>query len=275
MFARLLIAPLIFLAVVLLGLAWSFEAPKYALGLVPLLVAAAVVYVLSPQINWWWYSKRPPELPARLGEMLARFCPFYQRLGSAARAKFRQRVALFRMATDWTPAGWPEDSDGLPPDVELAIAAQAVIVTFGRPEFVFDRFEKVIVYPVAFPSPEYQFFHASELYEPDGCLLFSAGHVVQGFAQPGKMYNIALHEYARVFVRTYARENYPDFESPEQWERLEKMSGMSRQYIESFIGLAGVEALAVAIHHYFTFGEPFREAFPEEAAVLEQIFEGP
>lgn len=273
MFARLLLAPLLLAASVLLYLAWKYETASFAYGLAPLLVGAAVVFVLSPQINWWWYSRHPRDLSPRLTAMLEQHQGFYRGLPKAQQLLFRQRVELFRMGTDWTPVGgWPEDM-GVPPDVQLAIAAQAVMLTFGRPVFLFEKFEKVIVYPQAFASPDYPFFHASELYEPDGCALFSAEHVLQGFLQPGKMYNVALHEYARAFVRAYPNEPWPAVETPEHWEAFEKISAMSRQYVDTFVGLAGVEALPVAIHHFFTFPEKFAEILPDEAAVLQGIFD--
>lgn len=268
MFAQLLTLPFLALALVFLYLAWDVD-PAYAPWMVPFIVIGVLLFILAPQINWWWYSRRPPALSAGLKSMLERFSGFYAGLNEAGKKRFRDRVALFRMANDWTPMGFPEDT--LPPDVELALSAQAVMLTFHKPEFLFDKFEKVIIYPVPFPSPEFQFEHASELYEEDGCLLFSAQQVLQGFIEPRRMYNVGLHEYARVFVLSYPNEPYPEFRD-EDWAKLEQASGMSREFVESVVGLAGIDALPVAIHHFFSFRETFREVFPSEAGVFEQIF---
>jgi hypothetical protein len=269
MFANLLAAPFALAALVLLYLAWKVD-HSYAPWMVPFVVAAAGVFVLSPQINWWWYSRRPPRLSEGLAGMLERFWPFYQRLGAAGKQKVRDRVALFRMGIDWTAKGWPEDT--VPPDVQLALAAPAIALTFERPEFMLGKFEKVIVYPRPFPSPEYPVAHASELFLPDHCLLFSGEQLMQAFIQPGQVYNVGLHEVARVFVHNHPEADFPDLGDEAVWTSLEKASGMPRTHIDAVIGLAGTEPLPVAIHHYVMFPQPFRTEMPQEAEALDRIF---
>jgi hypothetical protein len=269
MFARLLALPFGIMVVLFLYLA-SMVDEKYAPWMVPFLLIGALLLIFSPQINWWWYTRHPQGVSAGLTRLLEQSSGFYRRLGQADRTLFRNRLGLFIMANDWTPMGFPEDT--MPPDVQMMLGAQAIMLTLRKPVFLFPKFEKVIIYPFPFPSPEYQFAHASELFERDGCLLFSAKQVVAGFMTEGRMYNIGLHEYARVFVLTYPDEPYPDFESAGQWEKLAAATGMGREHVESVIGLAGVSALPVAIHHFFTFPDQFKAAFPEESGIFEKIF---
>jgi hypothetical protein len=125
----------------------------------------------------------------------------------------------------------------LPPDVQLAIAAQAVILTFHREQFLFDKFEKIIVFPRPFPTPEHPYDHASELHETDGCLLFAAEQVMLGFVKPTQWYNVAMHEYAKAFVLKYPGAAWPVFSEETAWEKLEATSGMPRSHVESVIGL--------------------------------------
>lgn len=266
-FASYLLAPFVGGAILFLYLAWGDS--DYAIWIIPCVVAAALIYVLSPQINWWWYTRHPQDLSPGLTDTLGRFCGYYRRLGAAEKKRFRERVVLFQMGTDWEPLAWPDDV--LPPDVTLALAAQAVTLTFNRPKFLFDKFEKVLVYPKPFATPEYPFMHASELFEPDGCLLFSAEQVMEGFLKPGA-YNIGLHEYARAFLRTYPAEPYPDLSAPDTWEKLQLAGGFPREQVDAIIGIADVEPLPVAIHHYFIFPEKFRQVFPKQAATFDQIF---
>lgn len=268
-FANLLAAPFIAGAILFLYLAWTKDS-YLAPWMIPFVVVVALIYVFAPQINWWWYSRRPPALSPALRDLLERYCGFYRRLDAAGKQRFRDRAALFIIATDWTPMAWPEDE--LPPDVQLVLAAQAVMLSFHRADFLFEKFEKVIVYPIPFPSPEYDFVHASELYEADACLLFSAQHVIKAYIEPDQMYNVGMHEYAKAFALIYPNEAYPDFSAEDSWEQLEAISRMSREHIESVIGLAGVEALPVAIHHYFIFPEQFRAVLPQKAAALDRVF---
>ena len=271
MFSKYLAAPFVFLSLFFLYMAWKVDS-DYAVWLIPFVVMATLIYVFSPQLNWWWYSRRPPKLESGLVKLRERFSGFYQRLSPAAQQKFRDRIALFRMGTDWEPMAF--EGETVPADVQLALAHQAVMLTFHRETFLFDKFEKVIVYPRPFPTPEYPFNHASELYEPDGCLLFSAVQVMPAFTEPTVWYNVALHEYARAFVLTYPEEPYPAFREDDIWEKLQAASGMPRSHVESVVGIRDVEALPVAIHHYFMFPGQFKEMFAEEAKVLDGIFNG-
>ncbi|MCC6410747.1 MAG: zinc-dependent peptidase [Saprospiraceae bacterium] len=268
-FANLVALPLILTALFFLYLAWAFDS-DYAIWMTPFVVSAAVVYVFSPQINWWWFSKHPPELDEGQRRLLERFHGFYRRLTETDKKRFRERTAMFMLGTDWDPLAFPEDD--MPADVQLGIAAQAVMIAFKKEEFLFHKFEKVIVYPFPFPTPEYPFNHASELYEADGCLLFSAEQVMLAYLQPAKWYNIAVHEYARAFAITYPDEAYPALDGPEVWDHLEKVSGIPRDRVEAVIGLTDVPVLAVAIHHFFAFPERFQELMPAEYAQLKQIF---
>lgn len=269
MFANYVAAPFVFGALIFLYLAWKLDS-KYALWIIPFVIMAALVYVFSPQINWWRYRRKPPALQPALIALLDKYFPFYRGLDNAGRQKFRDRIVLFRMGIDWTPMGWPEET--LPADVELAVAAQAVMLSFGQETFLFPKFEKVIIYPYPFPSPEYPFAHASELHEPDGCLLFSAEQLMMAFMQHRQWYNVGLHEYARAFRIHYPKLPYPALDS-EAWSRLEQVAPhLPRPLVEATVGLTDIDPLPVAVHHYFTFPEPFRAHFAEEAAVFDLIF---
>ncbi|MCC7244483.1 MAG: zinc-dependent peptidase, partial [Saprospiraceae bacterium] len=200
MLSNLLMIPPVIVAMISLYYAWTTDG-QYSWILVPCLVVIAIIYVLSPQINWWWYTRKPPVLPAKFVAMLERSSAFYRNLSESDREKFRYRLALFKFGTDWEGKFFPDET--VPPDVSLILSAQATILNFGQEKFLFDRFEKVLVFPRPFPSPEHPYEHASELYEADGCLLFSAEQVLRAFVEPRQWYNVALHEYARVFIRTH------------------------------------------------------------------------
>jgi len=269
MFSNYVALPFVLLSLVFLYLAWDVDS-DYAFWIMPSVVMSAVVYIFSPQINWWWYNRNPPELSPGLRALLERFSMFYNRLDAAGKLKFRQRTALFTMASDWEPMGWPDET--IPPDVQTVIAAQAVMLTLNKDKFLFEQFEKTIVYPAPFSTPEYPYDHASELYAEDGCLLFSGRQVLTAFMQPLIWYNVALHEYARVYVLAYPKEPWPVFSEESIWEQLQEISGMPHAHVESVIGLPGAEPLPVAIHHYFTSPEAFGKVLPETNAVLEGIF---
>ncbi|MCS6928341.1 MAG: zinc-dependent peptidase [Saprospiraceae bacterium] len=268
-FALLLLSPFVAGALVFLYLAWKDS--TYAPAIIPFVVMAAVIWIFSPQINWWWYSRRPPKLPDELRTLLERGSIFYRTLSPAEKQRFQNRVALFMLGTDWMPLGWPEEQT-LHLDIQLAIAVQAVTLTWNEPNFLFEKIEKVVVYPHPFPSPQYDYLHASEFYPQDGCVLFSAEQLMSSFLRPGTMYNIGMHECAKIFIHTYPEKPYPILEDSNIWERLEACSRMSRGHVESVVGIPNLEPLPVAIHHYFLFPSTFRAILPEVADALDAVF---
>lgn len=253
-FAHRIALPLALLAVLFLYLAWEVD-PVFSRGLIPILVVLAVVYFSAPQINWWWWQRNPPDLSPKLAEALANFHPFYKRLDAAGQRKFRTRTFLFIEGTEWISKNFPDDE--LPLDVQVIIASQAAALTFHLPDedFLLKKFERVVVYPKPFMSPEFPFSHSSELFEADGCLILSAEQVMSAFVQPTEHYNPALHEYAKAFQIEHGNSVVAgQSDTPETWADLEKISGMNRQKIETTIGLAGVEPSPVAVHHFYIFG---------------------
>ena len=263
-FANYLAAPFVFTALGILYYAWE-NTGDGAIWILPCVLIAAFIWVLSPQINWWWYSKRPPALETGIVQALERFSPFYSTLPPTDQQRFRDRLALTRMATDWTSKDLPDDE--IPPDLETAIAVQSVIVTWNKEQYLFPEFEKVVISPSAFLSPELPFRHNSETYPPEQCLLFSAKAVIAGFTQPTAFFNVVLYEYAKIFLMRYPGPVLAD--ETAIWEKIAVISGWEREKIETDIGIAGVEVLPVALCFYHTHRPAFKAHLPELAAAFE------
>jgi hypothetical protein len=262
--------PFAMMALLFLYLAWKVD-ESYSLWIIPFLVIIAILYISAPHINWWWWQRYPPDLEPHLTTFLEKYNAHYRSLGIDQQKAFRTRVFLQRNAIDFTAVAFPEDN--VPDDVQLAIATQAARFTMNKKAFVFDQFEKVVVYPRPFLSPEYPFNHSSELYEADGCLIFSAHEVMHGFMQEQTSYNVVIHEYARAYQINFPEELLIFSDDTETWEKLEKVSKMSRKDIETTIGIAGAEVFPVAMHHCFVFRAQFEVEFPEESKVLSKVFE--
>jgi hypothetical protein len=264
-FAHYTSIPFITAALGVLYYAWTHDGVG-AVWMVPFLVIAALIWVLAPQINWRWYSKHPPELGEGVIKALQRFCGFYQNLDASGQETFRHRLALTRMSTEWLTKNMPDEN--VPPDIQTAIAAQSVIITWRQSEFLFPQYEKVIVSPDAFLSPEFPYRHHSESYAPENCILLSAKAVMDGFAQPDIQFNVALYEYAKIFLLKKTLVPAP----PEvEWEDLERISGWSRQVVETSIGIAGIDALPVALCLYHLFPVAFRRELLDMAEVFDTM----
>ncbi|MCF6274826.1 MAG: F0F1 ATP synthase subunit A, partial [Robiginitomaculum sp.] len=61
----------------------------------PFVVLLVLSYMFSPQINWWWFQKHPPELPLESGLMLLKYFPFYRELSAKNKKRFGHRVAMY------------------------------------------------------------------------------------------------------------------------------------------------------------------------------------
>jgi hypothetical protein len=236
-----------------------------------MLLIAIFSFVFSPQINWWWYKQRPPALEGGVVQMLESRMPFYQRLDDRNKARFRGRLALIRMSTDWTPYKMPTEDD-IPPDLQSAISAQQVAVTWTQPHFLMERFEKVIVSPKKFMSPNYPYSHSSELNNADDpCIMLSAEAVLAAFLAPVQHFNVTLYEYARAFRLMYPNLDYPTL-TEARLAQLEAIGPWTFAQIEATIGVPEPDPNAIAIHHFFVLYDQMKATMPDIIDHFEGIF---
>ncbi|KAA3625398.1 MAG: hypothetical protein DWQ02_21855 [Bacteroidetes bacterium] len=263
---RLLAAP--FMIAGIFVLYKTFSDPTWSWYLIPCVVMLAVLYVLSPQIDWYWYKRNPPAMPKPLAMFFQKNMRFYQNLSVDQKQKFRDRVSLYMMAADYMPKVFEK----VPEDVKAIAAACAVEITLGKETFLFPNYEHIIVYPKAFPSPQYpRNIHPSEIYDHDGVIMFSAEHLVHGFVQPHRYFNVGLYEYARVFVDSYPTEPWPDLDEA-IWTPLEQVSGFKKEAIFKYMNIDDISPLAVSIMFFFDFPEKFKETLPDLDALYSGIF---
>lgn len=267
MLSKILNIPFILLTLIFLYLAWEVHY-DYAAYIIWPIVGIVLVYFSSPQIDWWWYQRNPPELKAPLRHLLNTQFPFYQNLDVIEKELFRNRVALYMEANEFMP----QRMDVVPYDVRGVIAANAVWLTFRQEDFLLNKFEKIIVYPNLIPTPQFpEHWHACEIFEGDGVILFAIEQLMKSFLQPRKYYNIGLHEYAKIFKISYPDKDYPDL--PEDiWGKLESISGFSQEDISTWIGLPDIDVYAVSVAHFFVFQQKFQQVLPEIYNAYQNIF---
>lgn len=266
--SRRLAVPFALLAALFIYLAYEID-EAYTIGIVITVLILVLFYVFAPQINWWYWQRHPPELPPSLRALVER-TPFYQRLTEADKAVFRQRVYLFNHSNVFMPQAIKEVTD----DIKTAISTAAVQVTMHRETFRFPEYETIIVYAHPFPSPRFpDHLHASEVFDDEhgNGLIFSVEHVMRSFLQPQQYYNVGLHEYAQLLIKTSPEYHFPRLDEV-HWPVLEKISGFPHQKLLEYIGLDEIDILPVAIAHYFVFPARFQQQLPEVFAELEGIF---
>jgi hypothetical protein len=267
MFSRILSAPFLILAIGFLYLTWEVS-NSYSLYIIPCVVILAIIYIMSPQIDWWWAKRNPPDLDDKVRAMIHQRLPFYNNLSPEGKTFFRQRVALYLQTKDFKPQVF----DRVPEDIKAIIACGAIMVTFNTEDFLLEPFDTLIVYPDAFPSPQYPMDrHSSEVFEEDGVVLFSARHVAHGFLDAQKYYPTFLHEFIQVYRLKYPELKFPSLPA-EPWGDLETISGFSREKVEEWIGLPEIDVQLVAAAFFFTRPEQMRTVWPGVFQEFERIF---
>ena len=257
--SRIVSIPFVLGALIFLYLTWEIDR-QYSAYIVPFVIGLALIFSFSPQINWWWYQRHPPELTGKLRGLLERFLPYYQRLAEPEKKRFRHRVALYIEANDFMAKGMDEVS----PDLKVVAAACAVQLTFGK-QRLFAELDSSIWFSSRNPFPLRSIRKITtprKSYEEDGVILFSAEQLMKGFFTPHKFYNIGLHEYAKVFERSFPDLAFPAL-ADTHWQELQQISGFTREWIREWINLEDIPLRAVSIAHFFAFPQQFYTLLPD------------
>ena len=265
--SKILAIPFLLIVGALGYYSWKIN-DAYVFYILPFFLVLAMIYIFAPQIDWWWYERYPPDVDKPIRKMLEKTNPFYNRLTPTDQTKFRQKLAMFVMGVNFMPKGW----ETIPEDVKFAIAANAVQLNFHQEDLLFEKYENVVVYPTAFPSPQYpEHFHSSEVFKEDGVLLFSAQEVMYGSLKPQQYYNVAIHEYIKVFMDKFQTPSLPVF-TEEDWSDLGKVSHLKEVHIRQILNVPDIDPSIVAATLYHSFPESFQKIFPEQAVKLDNIF---
>lgn len=220
---------------------------------VPVVLMAGTLSV-GPQLKWWYWQRYAPDLPTSAAPLL-RFSSFYHRLDTTEQREFRRRAFLWREAMTFVGKA----IEKIPDDVQLMVAMAAASVSFYRADFLLDDFKTIVLYQHDFPTPQNKELHASELYVPDGALIFNMPTLVRSTVEPQAFLSTALYEFGHAY-----REVYPDVTFPTlDWQQIQSISGFRREAILEYLGWEEVDPAAVGLVLYFTHTQSFIEQFPD------------
>ncbi len=232
---------------------------QYATWMAVFVVLTAVSFIFSNQIQWWWNTRKPQEIDDKMKTILFKNYPFYSNLSLENKKMFRERMHAYMIGNNFMPQG------GMPSvmtDIKGIIAAAATRITFGNKEQLISKFENIIVYPKAFPSPQFpHHFHSSEIFEEDGVIMFSMEHLLKKFQQPDRYFDAALYEFAKIFILQNPHLPFPKFDD-EMWNTNEKITKFTKEYIHKFINLEEIDLDAVMVVAFFTHPDNFKKELP-------------
>lgn len=259
MLSRILYAPFVIALIVALYLTIEVDS-GYSWYIIPPFLILAAIYFTSPEIDWWWWQRNVPPMDPGLEKLLRKMLPFYAALPEPDKKRFQNRLEMYVRANAFIAKGIKEDSTP-PSEVVYFSSTNIVQLTLGQADYRLPKFERIVVYPAPFPSPQHPTpLHSSEIYAEDGVLIFAVEPLMEGIFRKEK-FNIGFYEYARAYMVSYPDKDYA--EADLSWQKLEEISGYTREVVEKSIGLPDIDIRAVAIHHFFYFPKPFKGVAPE------------
>ena len=240
--------------------------------LIPLSILV-LIYIFSPQIDYYWLKKHPIPLEDKERQMLEKYSPYYQKLSGAERKKFEDRVSLYVFAREWKNVGTKELHD-IPDDVKVMLASLAIQMTFHHEDFLIGDYDRIYTYKHPFPTPHFQFLHTMETNQEDGVILLALEYAMHGITQPSKYYNIAMHAYAEAFTKQHPNVHFLDSHSF-GWHDIEAINGFTSEQISKVLGYEHLDLLPAMINSYFTFPQKTKEVNEDVFLKLEYIFSNP
>ncbi len=252
------------------GLAyWVYYAGhrEYSVWLIPFVIALVIAQIFAPQIEWWGAKAHPVRIDSVIRRMLLEKFNYYRRLPESLHENFDKRLWLIMKHKEWIPKKLPS----IPEDIKAIVMAPAIVLTMHQEDFLFEKYERIVLYKHPFPSPKYHQWHASETHHEDGVLIFSIEQLFNAFLNPSKYYNIAYHEWAGAWLHTYGVAEAAGMKCL-TWELLEKIAPYGKTEIEAWLGLPVEDLRQVTIHHYFVFPDRMKREAADSYTALNKIW---
>ncbi|MEL6141268.1 MAG: hypothetical protein AAFU67_06590 [Bacteroidota bacterium] len=234
---------------------------EWAWTIIPPVLAIAAVLGLGPQIKLWYWKRWPPDLATEYAPLLDRFA-FYLGLDLAGKREFRRRAFLLRETINFRGQG----IESIPEDVQVMVAASAACVSYGRKDFKFGDVETIVFYPHIFPSPAHQVLHASELFIPDGVIIYTLPFLARSVIEPQSYLQLGIYEFARAYQLLYPGAAIPEL----RWEQIQQISSFKEEKIKEFIGLPVIDQAAIGVVLYFTHATSFQRLAAREFKMIGQ-----
>jgi MtfA peptidase len=230
---------------------------------IPLVIGTGT-FLVRRAIYEWWVSRHPAGLSAKEIDILAKYFPYYKRLGAEHKIEFERRVSVFRDQKKYQMRG----ADKIPGDIQLLISASAIQLSMGFPyqlEF-FPKLGAVILFPRTFITPglSYQLHSVEVNREQYDCLLLSVNMFVLGLKNPKNYYDSALYGFAKLFK---AENAIQDSDIPGDREKLlyelHENRGFPFDYIFKYTALKDYELFEMCSEQFFALPELMKEKMPE------------
>jgi MtfA peptidase len=259
-----------------IGGGWAFGSAGAALGATVGILAAAVVSARIGRLAERRHALLALPFPEHWRDLLLARYDHYDRLPAEWRARFEDDVRVFLLEKRITGV-----ETAATDEVRLLVAASAVTLSLGWPEYEWDQLTEVLLYPHEFDRD--WSFESDELAgqaHPWGTVILSVPSLFESFEDPDDGYHVGIHEFAHLLDVDRTRfDGIPvglDAAQVRVWielrdkemERLRKGNSVLDPYGAS----DPVEFLGVAVESFFELPQALRQRHRELYALLADYF---
>lgn len=256
-------------------------APQEALYLVPYALAAFcswILYMLFRVFETWYANKTDRliyrdllifrTLSRKQKGILSTKSEFYKKLAPKEKKRYEHRIKVFLSETKFI------GREGLTvtEEMEILVAATAMMVTFGRKNYSYELVDYVLLYPEVFYSTINETYHKGEFNPMQKTIVFSWEDFEHGYRITDDNLNVGIHEFVHA-LQIGAKKGY-DIDSL-RFERvfqriLRRLTNQSVKdkldevkYFRAYAFTNQYEFMAVMTEYFFESPRNFKEFFPE------------
>lgn len=268
-FSRIIAFPFVIWFAVVLYI--TMETSNYDLSywIIPPFVIIAIIFIMTPQIDYWWLERHPVPLDPEAKAWLNKFDPIYPKLSEDDQKKYEARMSLFLSGKEFIAMGKKQES--VPEDIKLAISHLAIGMSLFRDEFLFKNLDRFVIYKHPFPSPRYQFLHTLETHVEDGVMVLSLEHLSAAIMDPKSYFHVGQLAFAEIFIKQNPTIEWSGI-STMGWSEIEKITEFKKEQVLSVLGFENYDELPIVLSCFFSHRSRFKELFPSASKYLSEIF---
>lgn len=202
---------------------------------------------------------------------------FYNKLNKKQQKQFEHRVAEFVL----DKAFIGRDGLKITDEIQVLIAATAVMLTFGFRDFYIGLVEKIFVYPDEFYSTMNSEYHKGEFNPRLGALVISWKHFEEGYSIDNDNLNLGIHEFThaihlnsmkeRDVSSTIFNDSYKELTTLLSDNESLRKDLIHSKYFRDYAYTNQFEFLAVIVENFIETPKEFESHFPQVYAKAKQM----
>jgi MtfA peptidase len=240
-----------------------------------IIVLALIRYAQQLKFGYQYIDRQAAPVKAKIlpvppvyREILQKYFKYYQVLSPSGKLSFERKVTTFIYGKRFIP----RMIDEVTIEAKVLIAAAAVQLTFGLPDFTLKHFNKILVYPNDYYSGITKRYHKGEVNPRFGIIVLSWQSFIDGYINPTDAFNVGLHEMAHALrLESVIREEAStilDEDLFEEFDRYAELVCLQMQLgastlIRPYACTNKHEFFSVAIENFFERPAQFKSELPE------------